>query len=126
MIILTNQEFLERGGINLEAELKPHNTDATTFAKLTLKRWSELLYKEVRKKSIYPIPVDEKLSSHQVGVIKESIVNLGLYILTNGDPIANGGKDENGNNIEIVLPSIIDDLRMCGLIKTSFGRRWFS
>ena len=122
MIILTRDEFLEATGVDLYLELEDADVDIEKMVDITLKRWSTILYTEVRKKSLTRIPDDSKLTSNQVERIKEALCNLGLYYKTNGDIKALGGTSTTGE--EVVPQDIIDDLRRtAGLIKLSFGGR---
>lgn len=123
MIILTNEEFFDATAVNLYNEINEDDTDSIEAIDITLKRWSEILYKEVSKKSMRPIPEDSKLTDFQVKEIKNALCNLGLYYISRGDIKALGSRDENGNPLDAVPSDLIDDLRHAGLVKLSFGRR---
>lgn len=123
MIILTREEFLKRTGVDLANEFNDDSISVDEFIETTLTRWSKILYQEVRKVSLRPIPDDNtKLSSLQVDTIKESICNLGLYFKQYGDVKSFGAVDGAGNPIQVVPQNILDDLRSVGLIRRSFGR----
>lgn len=123
MIILTRDEFLYATAIDMYLECKDGDLAPEETAEIIFTRWSNILYKEVKKNSLRPIPSDDKLSSLQVETIKDVLCNLGLYYKTHGDIKALGCIDENGNPIAAVPSALIDDLRHCGLIKLKLGRR---
>lgn len=123
MIILTRDEFLEATAIDMWLECKDGDLAPEQTAEIIFTRWSNILYKEVKKNSLRQIPSDDKLSSLQVDTIKDVLCNLGLYYKTHGDIKALGCVDENGNPITAVPRDLIDDLRHCGLIKQRIGRR---
>ena len=123
MIILTRDEFLEATAIDMWLECKDGDLAPEQTAEIIFTRWSNILYKEVKKNSLISIPSDDKLSSLQVSTIKDVLCNLGLYYKTHGDIKALGCVDENGNPINAVPRDLIDDLRHCGLIKVKLGRR---
>lgn len=123
MIILTRDEFLEATAIDIYLECQDGDLAPEQAAEIIFKRWSNILYKEVKKNSLRQIPDDDKLNENQVAVIKDVLCNLGLYYKTHGDVKALGCVDENGNPINAIPSDLIDDLRHCGLIKKSIGRR---
>ena len=124
MIKITKDEFFEQTGIDLYNEFNNEDTDPVTLTDITLNRWSKILYDEINKNSIFPIPNDDKLTENQINKIKDVLVNLGLYYLNNGDIKALGCVDNNGNHIAAVPQVLIDDLRRnTGLIVRGFGRR---
>lgn len=130
MITITQQEFLEYTGINLEIEL-PDLDDGSNKVDRTISLWAKRVYNEMRKNSVKPIPKDEDLTENQVQTIKDAICEYGEYYLKNGDLYRQSGFDEERGKLldasdleKIKFPNhIIDMLRASGLIRRSLSRR---
>lgn len=130
MITITQQEFLEYTGINLEIEL-PDLDDGSNKVDRTISLWAKRVYNEMRKNSVKPISKDEDLTENQVQTIKDAICEYGEYYLKNGDLYRQSGFDEERGKLldasdleKIKFPNhIIDMLRASGLIRRSLSRR---
>ena len=130
MITITQQEFLEYTGINLEIEL-PDLDDGSNKVDRTISLWTRRVYREMQKASSRPIPNDEELTENQIQAIKDAICEYGEYYLKNGDLYRLGGFDEDKGQLiqaseieKIQFPLVcLDILRTSGLIRRSLSRR---
>lgn len=121
MIVLTNEEFLVRTTIDLEAKINSQNVDKVQAATIMFKRWSKQLYRELAKRSTAPIPADEKLNELQIDTLKDCMADYGVFIYNNGDPKSNGYYDADTNReYHVLITSIVNDLKNVGLIRRSF------
>lgn len=128
MITITQQEFLDYTGINLELELHDLD-DSSNKVDRTILLWTKRVYNEMRKNSVRAIPKDEDLTENQVQTIKDAICEYGEYYLKNGDLYRQSGFDEERGKLldasdleKIKFPThIIDMLRASGLIRRSLN-----
>ncbi len=130
MITITQQEFLEYTGINLEIEL-PDLDDGSNKVDRTISLWTRRVYREMQKASSRPIPKDEELTETQEQAIKEAICEYGEYYLKNGDLYRQSGFNEDKGKLidasdleKIKFPTqILDILRTSGLIRRNLSPR---
>lgn len=130
MITITQQEFLDYTGINLELELHDLD-DSSNKVDRTISLWTRRVYREMQKTSSRSIPKDEDLTENQVQTIKDAICEYGEYYLKNGDLYRQSGFDEERGKLldasdleKIKFPThILDMLRTSGLIRRSLSRR---
>lgn len=127
MITITEQEYKDYTGIDLQIELKDLD-DGPNKINRTIKLWTKRVYGELTK----PIKSDDKLSEFQIETIKTAIIEYGEYYFKNGDLYRLSGFDEEkGKTLDatdidrIRMPRyIIDNLRRAGLIRTNLGRSY--
>jgi len=127
MITITEQEFKEYTGVDLQIELKDLD-DGVNKIPRTLKLWASRIYGEMTR----PVKDDDKLTPFQIETIKNSIIEYGEYYFKNGDLYRSSGFDEDKGKLidttdieRIRMPKhITESLRKAGLIRTSIGRRY--
>ena len=90
MIVISNEEFLWRTGINLEAKLEGQDVSVEDMSKIHRTRWSEYVYDVVKSSSTRPVIEDAKLTDLQIETIKSCEADMGIFIFQYGDPKANG------------------------------------
>lgn len=125
MIVISNEEFLWRTGIDLEAKLEDQDISSENMSNLHRTRWSNYVYDVIRVSSTRPVIEDSKLTELQIETIKSCEADMGLFIFQYGDPKANGYYEGEAN---IQHQNLINDikgrLQRVGLIRKSWGRRW--
>lgn len=125
MITVTNQEFLEYSGIDLNIEL-PSDDDSQNKVERFITKCTKRVYRLFTRPTI----ADSELSDLQEESIKEAICEYVEYILRNGDLSRTSGYDEDKGIVvshqeiqKASIPgSVVDILRHCGLVKRNIGR----
>lgn len=125
MIVISNEEFLWRTGINLEAKLGDQDVSAEDMSKIHRTRWSEYVYDIIKASSTRPVTEDDKLTELQIETIRSCEADIGIFIFQYGDPKANGYYEGEAN---VQYHNLVNDikgrLQRVGLIRKSWGRRW--
>lgn len=125
MIVISNEEFLWRTGINLEAKLEGQDVSVEDMSKIHRTRWSEYVYDVVKSSSTRPVIEDAKLTDLQIETIKSCEADMGIFIFQYGDPKANGYYEGEVNmQYQNLVNDIKGRLQRVGLIRKSWGRRW--
>ena len=126
MITITNNEYLQYTGRNLDIELRDLD-DAGNKVDRVIKLWTNRVYGELTA----PVPADDKLTELQAQSIKDAICEYGEYYCKNGDLYRQSGYDEDkGLTIspeelaKIQFPKqCIEILRRSGLIRRGLNTR---
>ena len=125
MIKITQNDFTERTGIDLVADLREDGITNDRQADALITRYEKYVY-ETASRMGFPI-VDDKLNDLQREAIIDATINYGLSCQVGGDAKALGDKEK----LAIYTEQIITTLRQAGLIRNGFkGRsvgygRWF-
>lgn len=124
MIEITQNDFTERTGVDLSADVREDGITPDRQASVLIARWEKYVY-QVASKMGFSIK-DEALNDKQINDIKDAVCNYGLNCLLNGDLQALGGE-----KLTNATKDIIAVLRQHGLLQNGFkGRsgyygRWF-
>lgn len=124
MILITQNDFTERTGVDLSADVREDGITNDRQADALISRWEKYVYLTASKMG-FPIN-DDALNEAQIDDIKDATCNYGLSCVLNGDLQSLGGV-----KLTNATKDIISVLRQHGLIQNGFkGRsgytgRWF-
>lgn len=116
MILITQNDFTERTGVDLSADTREDGLTNDRQATALITRWEKYVY-QVASKMGFPI-VDDKLNEAQIEDVKDAVCNYGLSCVLNGDLQALGGE-----LFVNATRDIIAVLRQHGLIQNGFKGR---
>lgn len=121
---ITEEDFLTYSGRNLEKWLPFDDLEKKAAIETLVNRAYKRVVKETEKRSL--VPVDEtKLTTSQLVVLKDSVMEYMLFILTNGDAFATNGRTAEGDTVEKFPSYIIEDLRRAGIIVMHFRGAYY-
>ena len=122
MILITQNDFTERTGIDLSAVVREGDITNDRQADALILRYEKYVY-EVASKMGFPIE-DDKLTNEQIECIKDAVCNYGLSCQVGGDARALGDKER----LDTYTKDIISILKQHGIIRNGFkgrsGRCW--
>ena len=116
MIPITQNDFTERTGVDLSADLREDGITTDRQADALILRWEKYVYKTTSK---FPNCINDTLNEAQKDDIIDAVCNYGLACLLKGDLESMGG-------IELyrATEEIIQTLRQHGIIRNGFKGRW--
>lgn len=115
MIQITQNDFTERTGVDLSADVREDEITTDRQADALITRWEKYVYKTASKFRNY---INEELNEAQKEDVIDAVCNYGLACLLKGDLEAMGG-------IELyrATEEIIQTLRQHGIIRNGFKGR---
>lgn len=124
MILITQNDFTERTGVDLSADLREDGITTDRQATALIQRWERYVYKTASR---FPNFINnENLNEAQIEDIKNAVCDYGLACILNGDLESKGG-----DLLTNATNEIIQTLRQHGLIVNGFkgtsnyvGRCW--
>ena len=121
MILITQNDFTERTGVDLSADTREDGITSDRQATALIERWERYVYKTASR---FPNCIDsDKLNEAQIEDIKNAVCNYGLANVLKGDLETMGGVD-----LETATREIIETLKQHGIVGIStkgnciFGR----
>ena len=115
MIEITQNDFTERTGVDLSADVREDGITTDRQADALIKRWEKYVYKTASK---FPNVINGTLNDSQRDDIIDAVCNYGLACLLKGDLEAMGGTE-----LYKATEEIIQTLRQHGLIQNGFKGR---
>ena len=113
MILITQNDFTERTGVDLSADLREDGITSDRQATALIERWERYVYKTAHR---FNNCIDsDNLNEAQINDIKDAVCNYGLACWRKGDLETDGGELlTNATN------EIIQTLRQHGIIVNGF------
>ena len=115
MIKITQNDFTERTGVDLSADVREDGITNDRQADALILRWTKYVYKTASKFRNY---INEELNEAQKEDVIDAVCNYGLSCLLKGDLEAMGGVE-----LYRATEEIIQTLRQHGLIRNGFKGR---
>ena len=113
MILITQNDFTERTGVDLSADTREDGITSDRQATALIERWERYVYKTASR---FPNCIDsDKLNEAQIEDIKNAVCGYGLACWLKGDLEIAGGE-----LLDIATNGIIQTLRQHGIIKNGF------
>ena len=124
MILITQNDFTERTGVDLSADLREDGITTDRQATALIERWERYVYKTASR---FPNCInDANLNEAQIEDIKNAVCDYGLACILKGDLEAMGGEDLTNATNEIIQTLRQHGLLLNGFKGTSgFRGRWF-
>lgn len=113
MILITQNDFTERTGIDLSADVREDGITTDRQAQALIERWERYVYKTAHR---FNNCIDsDKLNEAQIEDIKEAVCSYGLMCWRKGDL-----ESEGGQLLDTATNGIIQTLRQHGIIVNGF------
>lgn len=113
MILITQNDFTERTGVDLSADTREDGITSDRQATALIERWERYVYKTASR---FPNCINnDNLNAEQIEDIKNAVCSYGLACVLKGDLETMGGVD-----LETATRGIIDTLRQHGILKNGF------
>ena len=113
MILITQNDFTERTGVDLSADLREDGITTDRQATALIERWERYVYLTAHR---FNNCIDsDKLNKEQIEDIKNAVCGYGLACVLKGDLETYGG-----NDLATATEGIIQTLRQHGIIVNGF------